>query len=73
VKHHILIRAVPPVNESGSGTSTLEIRCSCGVFMLDREGGPAEASLAEITGLVENHYMTLMAQSRMNGGRKNLD
>lgn len=47
--------------------SGIEVRCSCGVFILDREGEPAEVSLVELTGLVAAHYMQVAHPEESNG------
>jgi hypothetical protein len=67
--HEIMIRAVPiTVNEKES--SSLEVRCSCGVFILDRMGAPAQASLVEITQLIAAHYVQAKHPEQSNGTTK---
>lgn len=63
-RHEILIRAVSMDEGEASG---IEVRCSCGVFILDREGKPAEVSLVELTGLVAAHYMQVRHPEDSNG------
>ena len=63
--HEILIRA-----PEGGG---LEIRCACGVFLLDRHPGTsgfAQASLVEITNIVTAHYAHVAHPERGNGSTK---
>ena len=63
-KHEILIRAVPG---DEYGTCSLEIRCSCGQFLLDRAGSPAEVSLVELTQLTMAHYTQVRHPELSNG------
>lgn len=71
-RHEILLRALPGID----GTADLEVRCSCGVFLMDRKGDPAkeeegaQASLIEITGLVAAHYMITQHPEKNNGSTK---
>ena len=56
-RHEIIVRALNESNDDDGGASTaLEIRCSCGEFLMDRVGTPAEASLPEITEIIRMHY-----------------
>ena len=66
VRHEILIRAVPG---DEYGTCSLEIRCSCGQFLLDREkrGESAEVSLVELTQLTMAHYAQIKHPELSNG------
>jgi len=70
-RHEIFIRAITHLDEE---ISSVEIRCSCGEFLLDRQGSPAEVSLAEITGLVTMHYsaqyMHAQHPEKSNGSTK---
>ena len=65
-KHEILIRAVPG---GEYGMCSLEIRCSCGQFLLDREkrGESAEVSLVELTQLTMAHYTQVRHPEQSNG------
>ena len=64
VRHEIMFRATW---ENDEGATSLEVRCSCGHFILDRYGMPAEASLVEITQLVAAHYMQVKHPDQSNG------
>mgnify|MGYP001608699660 CR=1 FL=1 len=65
VRHEILIRAVS-VDEMGEA-SGLQVKCSCGTFLLDREGEPAEVSLVELTQLTMAHYAQVRHPELSNG------
>jgi hypothetical protein len=60
-KHEIMIRATNEVD-----VLALEVRCSCGEFLLDR-AGPPQASLVEITGLIAAHYAFVAHPEKSNG------
>lgn len=64
-RHEILIRTT---DEGG-----LEVRCGCGIFLLDRQPGLtglAQVSLVEITTLVTAHYISLSRPEKGNGSIK---
>ena len=53
--------------------SSLQVGCKCGVFLLDRGPGTsgfAQASLPEITGLIQMHYMQVKHPEQSNGTTK---
>jgi hypothetical protein len=66
--HEIFIRACS--NTDVDEGVSLEVRCSCGVFILDRAGTPAQASLVEITQLIAAHYMQAQYPEKSNGTTK---
>ena len=67
IRHEILIRATPG---DEYGICSLEVRCSCGHFLLDREGSPAEVSLVELTQLTMAHYAQVRHPEQSNGHTK---
>ena len=64
-RHEIIFRAT-----RDGETTSLEIRCACGSFLLDRMGQPAEASLIEITQIVAAHYAHVAHPEYSNGTTK---
>lgn len=63
-KHVIMLRAIG---------NSLEMRCSCGQFLMDKPGiddKPAEASLPEITMHVTAHYLAASHPEKLNGHRE---
>jgi hypothetical protein len=71
-RHEIIIRAIVVPVQPGEDpeSSSIEVRCSCGTFILDRDGRPAEASLVEITQLIAAHYMQAQHPEKSNGSTK---
>lgn len=64
-RHEILIQAISM--DEGNAASGLLVKCSCGTFILDREGKPAEVSLIEITQIVTAHYAQVARPELSNG------
>ena len=64
-RHEVFIQAISM--DEGNAASGLLVKCSCGTFLIDREGNPAEVSLIEITQIVAAHYAQIARPEDSNG------
>ena len=64
MEHRILIQARPISDDEAN----LVVKCSCGEFLLDRDGVISEASITEITPLVGLHWLKVNHPEKFNGG-----
>jgi hypothetical protein len=61
-QHQILLR----------GNGRVEVRCTCGTFLIDREGDDAEISLPQVTAAVFLHYQQVAHPELSNGHKPRL-
>jgi hypothetical protein len=67
VKSHQITIFATNRDTTREGWLTLQIKCSCGAFLADREGTYAEMSLMEITDMVTMHYLQAAHPEKGNG------